>query len=383
MDPTTAVVLMTLNLAVTGTLVALIASGLEGQRPLRYCAASTGVFAAAYAVRLSLGIDTQSPWAIVPDTAMVVGGTLFLRGQRLYLRHGQGGLGPVLAVGAAFALVHFTLTSLAGQAARHASLNTALGLLYLGMAFTAWQGWRHLPAAERAAQRLMVLTASVLGVATIARAIDSGVRGVDTLFVGPTAQAYYALSSICILLMGPSMLLWLFSRLNGQLQELATHDPLTGALNRNGLVQSVRRHFAARSATPMVWLMIDIDRFKRVNDTLGHGVGDRLLQAVARAVMDHVRAEDFVARLGGEEFLVGVVGPPPGQAEALAERLRAAVAGLSLPLGAAAEPLRCTVSLGVSRGFAQLDDWEAALRGADEALYAAKSGGRNRVVAAG
>lgn len=380
MDPKTAVVLMTLNLAVTGALVALMARGLEGQRPLRYCAASTGVFAVAYVLRLGMGIDTQSPWAIVPDTAMVVGGTLFLRGQRLYLRHAEGGLAPVALAGAAFAVLHFALTSLGGQAVRHASLNTALGALYVGMAFTAWQGLQQLPAAERAAQRLMALTAGVLGAATLARATDALVRGVDTLFAGPTAQAYYALSSICILLMGPSMLLWLFSRLNGQLQELAIHDPLTGALNRNGLVQAVRRHFAARSPVPMAWLMIDIDRFKRVNDSLGHAVGDRLLQAVARTVIEHVRGEDFVARLGGEEFLVGVVGAAPAQAQALAERLRTAVSALVLPLPGQDDPLRCTVSLGVSPAFARLDDWEVALRGADEALYAAKSGGRDRVV---
>jgi diguanylate cyclase (GGDEF)-like protein len=127
--------------------------------------------------------------------------------------------------------------------------------------------------------------------------------------------------------------------------------------------------------------MLDLDHFKRVNDTLGHRSGDRLLQAVASALLDHLRAGDFVARLGGEEFLVGVVDPPAGRAEPLAERLRAAVAALHFA-DAAGGRWPCSVSIGVSPAFSRDADWEPALRQADAALYAAKAGGRNRVVVA-
>ena len=158
------------------------------------------------------------------------------------------------------------------------------------MAFSAWQGHRTLTPAERPAQRLMLLTAGVLGLATLLRAADAAWRGVDMLFSGPTAQANFALSSICILLMGRSVLWWTFTRLNEQLRQLATHDPMTGALNRNGLAQALRRHFAARQAAPLAWLMLDLDHFKRVNDSLGHRAGERLLQAVAQALLAQVRA---------------------------------------------------------------------------------------------
>ena len=217
MDPTTAVVLMMLNLAVTGALVALVARRSLEQRPLLQCAASTGLFALAYALRLALGIDTAQPVAVVADVLMVFAAALFLRGQRQYMGRPPWLLGRVLLLCALFGLGHAALTALAGQAARHISLNCALGTLYLSMAFSAWQGQRTLTPAERPAQRLMLVTAGLLGAATLLRAADAAWRGVDTLFSGPTAQAYYALSSTCMLLMGPSVLWWMFTRLNEQL----------------------------------------------------------------------------------------------------------------------------------------------------------------------
>lgn len=382
MDPTTAVVLMTLNLAVTGALVALVARHNPSQRPLLQCAASTGLFALAFVLRLSLGLGGASPWALLADTVMIFAAALFLRGQRQFMHRPVWPLGRVLAAALAFGAVHVLATLLAGQQLRHVLLNGALATLYLAMALQAWHGQRELAAFERPAQRLMAGTAIVLGGATALRAADALLRGVEPLFSGPTAQLYYALSSICILLMGPSVLWWMFTRLTDELHRLATHDPLTGALNRNGLVQALRRHFGLRQVPPLVWLMLDLDHFKRVNDTLGHRSGDKLLQAVAQALMQHVRAEDLVARLGGEEFLVGVVGPGPGLAEALAERLRAAVAELPFAgfTGPDGKPWRCSVSIGVSPPFVQASEWETALRIADDALYAAKAAGRDRVV---
>lgn len=385
MDPTTTVVLMTLNLAVTGALVALVAWQQPSQRPLLQCAASTGLFALAFGVRLSLGLDAGHPLALAPDTLMITAAGLFLRGQRQFMQLAVPGLGTLAAAGLGWGLLHAMATATFGQTLRHISLNGSLGLLYLAMAGQAGLAARRFTPTEVPSQRLMLVVASVLGSATLLRALDAGLRGVDTLFAGPTAQAYYALSSICILLMGPSVLWWMFTRLTSELHRLATHDPLTGVLNRNGLAQALRRHFAARQPTPVVWLMLDLDHFKRVNDNLGHGSGDRLLRAVAATLQAQVRGVDLVARLGGEEFLVGVVAPAPGLAEALAERLRAAVAALpsTLPFnGPDGRPWPCSVSIGVSAAFAEGTAWEHALREADDALYAAKAGGRNRVVMA-
>ncbi len=382
MDPRTAVVLMTLNLVVTGALIALIARRTQGQQALLYCAGSTGLFAAGFALRLSLGMDSAHPLGLLADGVMVLAAGLFLHGQRRYLLHIEARLTPWLALAGAFVLLQGLLTSAAGQQARHVLLNTMLGLQYLGMAGLAWRGSRLLPAAERAVQVLMMATAGLLGTATLLRAGDAALRGVEPLFAGATSQGYYALSSICILLMGPSVLWWMFVRLNGQLEQLAIHDPLTGALNRTGLQQAVRRHFAARSPQTLAWLLVDIDHFKAVNDQHGHAAGDKLLKAVAQVLQQQVRGADFVARIGGEEFLVAAGGLHQGQALALAERLRSEVAAMQLPLSSGAV-LRCTASLGVSAPFVQAEDWESHLQAADEALYRAKAGGRNQVALGG
>jgi diguanylate cyclase (GGDEF)-like protein len=382
MDPRTAVVLMTLNLATTGALVALVARRSSEQQPLLFCAASTGLFACAFALRLWLGMDSAHPLGVAADGLMALAAGLFLHGQRRYLKRSDTSVRPWLVVALVFVLAQAALTTLWGQQARHIALNGMLGSLYLAMAFTAWQGLRLLPAGERAAQGLMLGTAGVLGAATLLRAADAALRGVAPLFVGPTAQAYYALSSICILLMGPSVLWWMFVRLNGRLEQLAIHDPLTGVFNRNGLKQALQRHFGPRTPAPLTWIIADIDHFKAVNDRHGHGVGDRLLQAVAQALGRHVRGDDFVARLGGEEFVVAVSAVTPAQAMLLGERLRCEVESLRLPLADGAG-LQCTASFGLSPPFERLAAWETALQAADAALYRAKGAGRNQVQAGG
>jgi diguanylate cyclase (GGDEF)-like protein len=169
-------------------------------------------------------------------------------------------------------------------------------------------------------------------------------------------------------------------RLQTRLAELASHDALTRLLNRNGLDEQLQRHFARRETQPVTLLQLDVDHFKRINHAHGHAVGDVVLQAVAGALTAHVRGGDFVARVGGEEFVIGCVGGGRAAAEALAERVRASVGALRIEMpNAAPQTVGCTVSIGVSREFASLDRWEMAWREADNALYSAKQGGRNRV----
>jgi diguanylate cyclase (GGDEF)-like protein len=176
-------------------------------------------------------------------------------------------------------------------------------------------------------------------------------------------------------------LLWLlFLRLNGQLADLAARDPLTGVLNRQGLDERVRRHFERPHAVPLTVLLLDIDHFKHVNDTHGHATGDAVLMAVARTLVSHLRTGDFVARVGGEEFLIGCAeGAHPDDAMVLARRLNEAVGQLQVAAPGNAVPVACTVSVGVSGRVASRADWEAGTRQADRALYQAKADGRNAV----
>ena len=159
----------------------------------------------------------------------------------------------------------------------------------------------------------------------------------------------------------------------------AFHDPLTGLPNRRAAGErlAASRAHALRQGEPLSVLMLDIDHFKRVNDVHGHADGDRVLVALARALREELRAGDLAARHGGEEFLVVLPASDTAQARDAAERIRAHVQGLPLPLADAT--LSVTISIGVATLHAD-EPCDALLARADAALYRAKAGGRNRCV---
>lgn len=161
----------------------------------------------------------------------------------------------------------------------------------------------------------------------------------------------------------------------------ARTDPLTGLPNRAALDSSLpgRIAEAERSGRPLSLMFIDLDHFKQVNDRWGHDIGDLCLAAAAQAMRHHVRSTDLMARYGGEEFVLVLDGADLGVAKEVAAELRAGVERQGRRIGEHA------VGLTVSIGLAELRPGEAAgalLRRADEALYQAKSEGRNRYVAA-
>jgi two-component system cell cycle response regulator len=155
--------------------------------------------------------------------------------------------------------------------------------------------------------------------------------------------------------------------------EMAVTDPLTGLRNR----RYVRRHLEGvlRSGGAAV-LLLDVDRFKSVNDTHGHAAGDVVLREIAERLRTHLRSADVVARYGGEEFMVVVAGAAAEEGRLVAERLRAAVA--QDPIAAAGRLLDVTLSIGVAGGPAGTAA-DALVAAADAALYRAKNAGRNRV----
>ncbi|MEV6300737.1 diguanylate cyclase [Actinoplanes sp. NPDC051861] len=160
----------------------------------------------------------------------------------------------------------------------------------------------------------------------------------------------------------------------------AVTDGLTGLHTRRHFTDAlaVECSRAARTGYGVGLLVIDVDHFKRVNDTYGHPAGDRVLQEVARRLATGSRAGTVVARYGGEEFVVLAPHTDAGELLALAERLRLLVAGL--PVDAGENLLSVTVSIGAA--CASHPDPESLMRDADAALYSAKEAGRNRSVAA-
>ncbi|MDE2439696.1 MAG: diguanylate cyclase [Betaproteobacteria bacterium] len=168
-------------------------------------------------------------------------------------------------------------------------------------------------------------------------------------------------------------------RLQVALQELAVRDSLTGLYNRRYLDETLDREVsrARREGNPLSLVMIDIDYFKRVNDTYGHQVGDEVLRTLAATLSTDIRAEDVACRYGGEEFLILLPNMPLETAILRAEAWRAAVERLSIAHGNF--ELTFTISLGVSAYPDQGKTPDDLTRCADQALYQAKHEGRNRV----
>ncbi|UJJ30404.1 GGDEF domain-containing protein [Halopseudomonas maritima] len=167
-------------------------------------------------------------------------------------------------------------------------------------------------------------------------------------------------------------------------QYLASHDHLTGVLDRGGFVGRAQPllNLACERQNSVALMVLDIDHFKSVNDTHGHGAGDLVLQEFARVVEQSLRKQDIFGRSGGEEFSVMVEGVSLQVAQAMAERIRRSVLEYSVTL-ADSGTVQVTVSIGLVWYAAPVsNELDQLLRQADAALYAAKTEGRNRVVLA-
>jgi diguanylate cyclase (GGDEF)-like protein len=160
------------------------------------------------------------------------------------------------------------------------------------------------------------------------------------------------------------------------LRHEASHDPLTGVSNRSAILEALAREKerATRDGTSLSVVLIDLDHFKRVNDTLGHHTGDGVLREAAARLRAAVRTYDSLGRYGGEEFLVVLPRCTLVEAREIAERIRLQIAEEPIVVGT--EKVRLTASLGVAAGDADIGP---LVRAADAALYRAKAAGRNCV----
>jgi diguanylate cyclase (GGDEF)-like protein len=237
--------------------------------------------------------------------------------------------------------------------------------------------------APREGRRARLLLAGCYAFAA-ATLIAKGWMARDGLGLPPTVNSYHGflyLGTYALIVAGSfAFLLMHKERADEESSRLATTDPLTGVFNRRTFIELAEQELARsrRAGTPLSIMMLDLDHFKRVNDTFGHLTGDEVLVAFTRLIRDCVRRGDLVVRYGGEEFCVLLPATNLPAATALAERIRARCA---------AEPLtdkafRVTVSIGLTAYSGGKEATLADLLArADEALYRAKGEGRNQVVA--
>jgi len=245
---------------------------------------------------------------------------------------------------------------------------------------------------------LMEYVYPVLALLVVPHARQVAFNGAMTLLLTNLSLRFHPVSSVTwvntdFLLLFLCFLTWLLSfvsevrdrrvfDLEQDLQRMATVDSLSGAWNR--------RHFsdlctseierAGRYKHPLAFLLLDVDHFKSINDTLSHTAGDEAIRALGQTCRETLRISDSLGRIGGEEFAVLLPETDLGDAQRLAERLRAAMEGLELraPNG---ESFGFSISLGVAKA-SEADSFELLFHRADAALYEAKESGRNRVVVA-
>ena len=290
--------------------------------------------------------------------------------------------GPVLlTAGIAVAMVD-------SHRPRNAVLTAALAAQAAWLAALAWR-----PAAALAREhgrQLLVLGSTLLALVLVAR---TGMLTRDAAWaaqqtVSPDIQSTSYLFSLAVVLLNTTgFLLMHKERALARERAAAIRDALTGALLRGPLMQALEQglSYAMRHREPYAVLMLDLDRFKRVNDEHGHLAGDAVLHEAARRIGKRLRRHDVLGRYGGEEFLVLLPGTDLAGARTVAEGIRRSIEEEAFVHGSAR--IRVTVSVGVRAldSDAPANDLQGALPAqaivadADRALYAAKHNGRNRV----
>jgi len=365
------------------TMLALATLGgawhLKGERALWFWAGAFAAAALTQAARVAF-IAMEAP-----RTLWVVGhfGSLFsalmvLLGLRVYLGLPLRWRWPLLFTGGV-CIGSFALTAWTGQFWPSLTLtmlaSAALTLPAARAALRAWRGQRGFPLGLLAGDLI------VSAIVEVARGL-----AISPLVAQNRAELtqYNAagLFAVIALLIGQAlaMLLLLQDRALRQIERLIEVDVLTGLLNRRGFDERLRRLLRRGAAQPPLLAVLDVDHFKRINDSHGHAVGDTVLSGVGVRLREALRPLDLAVRLGGEEFAVVWLSPEAGGELRLGERLREAIAGQ--PFETAVGPLAVTVSVGVAQARGPDEAPEALFSRADAALYEAKRGGRNRVMRA-
>ncbi len=379
MESGTVAVVLALTLACTGGMFLVIAQQIRGRSGMATFALGLSLFGLVFAVPAPIDQEAGLLLGVLIDAVAVAAVLLLRRGLQRFMHRDELSWRALGLWVLAFVVMAVAARLAFGDGARGVVLQLTLALLFGWLALTAGREAHRDTPLLRVPLLLLGVVLAVLALLSLGNTVHDVMA--DSAKAAAISDPFYdAVLMLAALLLGPT-LLWMHTlQLTRQLAELATRDPLTRLLNENGLDDALRRHFARRQHEPVALMHIDVDRFERVNRLHGEAAGDDVLRLIGLALESTLRADDFVARVGGEEFVVGAIGGDVGKAAVHGERLRAAVAAVQTGLGEGGSHLRCTISVGISRPFADLDRWRIAWDEAAVSLQAAKDAGCNCVV---
>ena len=382
MVATVIVGMLCVHLLCFGGMFLLIGARLHGKKMgMDAFAVGNLLLGSAYVLQLLGGPPGWNLMSVVNHTLTLCAPAVYWVGAMRFFDRPAPLWRPLITLALAYSALQVLAQWTLGPVARYAMLSGLSALVFLAMAVTVCYGVRTFAKDLRVEMLLFAVLISGIAALNATKFVNILSAGLQTLDMGNRFQmVFYIYMSFLATVLAPSMIWLVLRRLTDDLRAMAARDPLTQLLNRRGLTEGVEAHFRARNAGPARLLVVDIDHFKRVNDTWGHEVGDTVLCHVAGVLRETARKGDLACRVGGEEFVIVCRDTDSEGAKRLAERVRAAIEQHTVPLGGGRETLRCTATIGVSNGFASAHGFDRAMQQADAALYAGKAAGRNRVV---
>lgn len=251
----------------------------------------------------------------------------------------------------------------------------------LQLVFSAELTFRKAKAHLRVPGILMGIVLAALALNNFIRAVDTGITGAPANYLNGGAMLQWVLLSTSVLQGGIAVaFVWMTAAvLHEDMRRLASTDSLTGLLNRRAIETAAQTETALSLANgvPLAAILVDIDRFKIINDTFGHRFGDLALTQVALCLQENIRTIDLVGRVGGDEFAIVLRNTEWESAMTIAERLRASLASLLVDDGEFQTGIRASV--GLARLDASIRDWDELVLRCDRALYSVKESGGNLV----
>lgn len=338
------------------------------------------LLALAYILQLVEGRPAWSVMSVVNHTLTLAAPIAYWLGAMRFFGRQVRLWRSLILFSVGYAIAQWLVQWNAGPTARYAMLAATATVVFFAMTITVIYGVRTFAKdlyGEMIFFALLISGICVLNALKFLKIVDDGL---DALHMDSRFQMiFYIYMSTLATIVPPSIVWLVLRRLTDSLRNMAARDPMTDLLNRRGLLDALTQYFNSRNAEPARLLLLDVDHFKRINDTYGHQAGDEVICQVADLLRSAVRRGDLTGRIGGEEFVAIFLETDDDRVSYLAERLRASVESQAIKVAGSDKGLRCTVTIGISPPFQDAHGLEDALRQADSALYRGKAAGRNRI----